>query len=507
MSRSLRLFAPLALAGAFVLSAALTPGEQASLDRISAAALKGHVSFLASDALEGRDTPSKGLDVAAEYIAAQFRKIGLEAVGDDGYFQTAPYITVTPKSDGFEMTLITGGQTISVPKDKVRINAAAALEIADAEVLKVVLDDAATVEAMTAEQVKGKVLFLTMPNFMTMSEEERGQAFSKVMRARAHLVKIQPALALMAGRGMMTGGARPMLREAGPKGENEPPQINVTDDAFIKFFQDARPGPVDAKISVKLPQPEVKPVKLRNVVGLLRGSDPALKDTCLLVTAHYDHDGINPRGQGDTVMNGANDDASGAASMIEIAAALAASPQRPKRSILFMAYFGEERGLLGSRYYARNPIFPLAKTVGNINLEHMGRTDDNEGPQLKRGSFTGFDYSTLPEFLKQAGAEIGVEFYKHEKNSDSYFGRSDNQALADAGVPAHTLCVAFMFPDYHRPGDHWDKIDYDNMALVTRAVALGVWRLAGSAEAVKWNEANAKAARYVKAAAALQGAH
>jgi Zn-dependent M28 family amino/carboxypeptidase len=248
-------------------------------------------------------------------------------------------------------------------------------------------------------------------------------------------------------------------------------------------------------------------VKLRNVVGLLRGADPALKDTYLLVTAHYDHDGINPRAQGDNVMNGANDDASGTASMIEIAAALAGSSQRPKRSILFMAYFGEERGLLGSRYYARNPIFPLAKTVANLNLEHMGRTDDNEGPQLKRGSFTGFDYSTLPEFLKQAGAEIGVEFFKHEKNSDSYFGRSDNQALADAGVPAHTLCVAFMFPDYHRPGDHWDKIDYDNMAVVTRAVVLGVWRLTGSAETVRWNEANPKAARYVKAAAALHGAH
>jgi hypothetical protein len=506
MNRTIRLIASLALILALLASGALKPAEQAALERITAGSLKTHVSFLASDALEGRDTPSKGLDIAAEYIAAQFRGIGLEPVGDDAYFQTASYLTVQPKTGGLELTLTSGGQTLTAPKERVVVNAIAALDLKDAPVIKVALDDEAAVNALTAEQVQGKALFMTMPNFMSLPDEERGQTIARVMRAREHLMKIRPALGVMAGRGAMRGAGRAALREAAAA-QLEPPQLNVSDESFLKPLIDAAPGPVDAKLTVKIPSPEVNPVKLRNVVGLLRGSDPTLKDTYLLVTAHYDHEGVNPRAQGDQVMNGANDDASGTASMIEIAAALASAPQRPKRSILFMAYFGEEKGLLGSRYYARNPIFPLAKTAGNVNLEHVGRTDDGEGPQLKRASFTGFDYSTLPEAFRLAGAEIGVEFYKHEKNSDAFFGRSDNQALADAGVPAHTLCVAFTFPDYHRPGDHWDKLDYDNMALVTRALALGVWRVADSAEPVKWNSQNPRAARYVKASQALHAAH
>src|SRR5215467_11344007 len=91
----------------------------------------------------------------------------------------------------------------------------------------------------------------------------------------------------------------------------------------------------------------------------------------------------------------------------------------------------------------------------------------------------------------------GIAVYKHDRNSDAYFGRSDNQALADQGVPAHTICVAYSYPDYHRVTDHFDKIDYDNMAKVDRMVALGVLMIAGNTEVPKWNEENSKAARYL----------
>ena len=172
-----------------------------------------------------------------------------------------------------------------------------------------------------------------------------------------------------------------------------------------------------------------------------------------------------------------------------------------------MAYFGEEKGLLGSRYYGAHPIFPLIQTVANFNLEQTGRTDDSEGPQLKRVFVTGFDYSNMTGWLVDAGKDTGITFYKHETNSDSFFGRSDNQSLADAGVPAHTLGVAFLYPDYHQPGDHWEKLDYDNMAAVTRAIGVAVARLANSPKTVEWNADNPKAASYVKAAKALAGAH
>jgi Zn-dependent M28 family amino/carboxypeptidase len=238
---------------------------------------------------------------------------------------------------------------------------------------------------------------------------------------------------------------------------------------------------------------------LRNVVGLLRGSDPALKETYVLLTAHYDHVGVRPGVGGDNIFNGANDDGSGTVSVIELAAALSAAPERPRRSLVFMTFFGEERGMLGSRYYARHPVFPIEKTVANINLEQVGRTDSTEGPQVNTASLTGFDFSDIGATFKAAGEQTGITVYKHEKNSDSYFGRSDNQALADMGVPAHTLCTAFEYPDYHGAGDHWEKIDYENMARVDRMIAVALLMIANNPEPPRWNAANPRTSRYVEA--------
>ena len=240
-------------------------------------------------------------------------------------------------------------------------------------------------------------------------------------------------------------------------------------------------------------------IKLRNVIGLLRGSDPVLANTYVLLTAHYDHIGKGPANGGDNIYNGANDDGSGTVSVIEIASALATLKQRPKRSIVFMTFFGEEKGGYGSRFYARHPVFPLDKTVAHLNLEQVGRTDDSEGPQISRATITGFDYSDIGTIFKAVGELTGVTIYKHEQNSDSFFSRSDNQSLADQGVIAHTLGVSFLFPDYHGVGDHWEKIDYANMEKIDRTVALGLMTIADNPQEPKWDASNPKAARYLKA--------
>jgi Zn-dependent M28 family amino/carboxypeptidase len=251
-------------------------------------------------------------------------------------------------------------------------------------------------------------------------------------------------------------------------------------------------------ISLHIAAPKAQPVKLRNVVGLLRGSDPELKDTYLLVTGHYDHLGTRDNGTPDHIYNGANDDASGTSSVIEIANALSGLP-RPKRSILFMTVFGEELGDLGSQYYAKHPIFPLAKTIVDLNLEQLGRTDDTEGPRVGALTFTGFDYTDLPAFFARAAELTGVKATKHPTNSDSFFRRSDNAAFADAGVPSTTIAVAFDFPDYHKPSDEWLKLDYDNMAKVDRTIALVMIDIANNATAPQWDAANPKTAQFVKA--------
>jgi Zn-dependent M28 family amino/carboxypeptidase len=308
---------------------------------ITANSLRGDVSFLASDLLEGRDTPSRGLDIAGEYIASQFRRLGLEPAGDDGYFQTV----------------------VLHPEDK------------------------------------------------------------------------------------------------------------------------------DSPTS-------------RNVAAILRGSDPQLKDSYVILSAHYDHVGLAESGE-DRIFNGANDDASGTASVLEVANALASLHPSPKRSVLFLLFCGEEKGLRGSRYYAAHPLVPLSKTVAQLNLEQLGRTDAPEGVHVNSANVTGFDFSDMVPVLVDAGKRVGISVTKVVEASDKYFNRSDNGPLAKAGVPAHTLSVTYEFPDYHAVGDEWQKIDYDNMAKVDQAVGIAVLRLAQALTVPHWNEAYPAAKVYAEAAKKL----
>ncbi|MBC7792638.1 MAG: M20/M25/M40 family metallo-hydrolase [Clostridia bacterium] len=228
----------------------------------------------------------------------------------------------------------------------------------------------------------------------------------------------------------------------------------------------------------------VVPAGLRNVIGVVRGRDPVLRDTYVLVTAHYDHIGEKTDATGDSVNNGANDNASGISALIEIARAIAAAPVKPRRSIAFIAFFGEESGLVGSRYYAKNPVFPIAKTYAQVNFEQLGRTDDTEGPRVKAATVTGWDRSSMGAILARAAKPSGVRIYKHEKFSDAFFERSDNEALAKLGVPAHTVSVAYGFPDYHDLGDEAGKLDYANMRSVARALRSGVVALANRTTAL-----------------------
>ncbi|MBZ5498317.1 MAG: M28 family peptidase [Acidobacteriia bacterium] len=236
---------------------------------------------------------------------------------------------------------------------------------------------------------------------------------------------------------------------------------------------------------------------LRNVIGLLPGSDPKLADSYVLLTAHYD--GVGPRPGSEGGWNAANDDGSGTVTVVEIASALASLKERPRRSLVFMTFYGEETGGLGSRFYAQHPIFPIEKTIADVNLEQVGRTDSTEGDQSRRASLTGFDYSDLGEVFLRAGALTGVTVYKHEQNSDRYFGASDNAELALLGIPAHTLCVAFMFADYHGAGDTWQKVNYDNMALTDKLIATALLILAQSDEEPRWNPEVPRASRFLEA--------
>lgn len=475
-------FSPVFLAAACA-TAALAPDETRLLSIITADLLKAHVSFLASDALEGRDTPSRGLDAAAEYIASQFRRLGLKPGAGGSYFQTARMDKVTRPAEGFSCEIRWNGGSYFADPSRAAVLAGDALQLEGAPAVRVIWSSPQDPLPPRAS-VEGKVVLLSAP--------ARGAAF---MQKRRQLLALGPLAVVATGP---TFRPRSLLEERQDPARRSAALIHISDPGFVKALE-AMTDP--ATVRLRVPAPQRQPVELKNVAAVLEGGDPKLKNEYLLLTAHYDHVGVR-EGAEDRIFNGANDNASGTATVMALAEAFARHPVRPQRTLVFLLYFGEERGLVGSRFYARNPLFPLRQTVANLNFEQMGRTDGDTGPRAAGLTASGFDYTTLGELLVAAGKDTGVLAFKDGANSDSFFARSDNQALADAGVPAITLCVAWTFPDYHRPGDEWEKIDYAHMERAVRTSAIAVWRAANAAAAPAWIE-GPNTARYIEAARRL----
>jgi Zn-dependent M28 family amino/carboxypeptidase len=202
-----------------------------------------------------------------------------------------------------------------------------------------------------------------------------------------------------------------------------------------------------------------------NVVAMVKGSDPALANEHVLVDAHYDHLGVGRAVNGDSIYNGADDDASGTVAVLEIARQFAAGPP-PKRTVIFMATMGEEVGLLGTRWYVSHPVIPLAQMVANLEIEMIGRPDSLAGGP-GRAWLTGYERSTMGDALAAAGIPIVAD----KRLDQQFFQRSDNIAFARVGIPAHTLSSFNLHTDYHRPSDDVSRVDFDHMAAVINAAA------------------------------------
>jgi hypothetical protein len=500
---------------------------RAALEQVSVESMRGHLSFISSDALEGRKTPSRGLDLAAEYIAAQFRRAGLEPAGDDGYFQTANWQLSARDASAVRLTFAGAGSAApEVRPEQVGVGFSiagfnfwtpeGALNLSGARLLKVAYGGAAPAR----EQVEGRVVVTELPEFPRGGSQER--AFQLLRGENEFMVRMRSlgsplVVAFERKTERVRGGSAPRLVDPesrtaeSPLGRTPTAPLLIVHGAEAARFFDSLPdgaGP-SATLSLTLPAPSETPAHVRNVAGILRGSDPSLRDTYVIVSAHYDHLGVRvpcDPAKEDCIFNGANDDGSGTVGVIELASVLSKLEARPRRSILFVTFFGEELGLVGSRYYGRHPAVPLTKTIAQVNLEQIGRTDDSEGPQVGTLAVTGFDYSEVGTMLARAGEAEGVRVFKHPTKSDAYFARSDNQSLADAGIPAHTVSVAFDFPDYHAVGDEWPKIDFVNMARVVRTVGRAALDIADSTAEPRWNERNPKTAPYVEAWKKLRGA-
>jgi hypothetical protein len=202
-----------------------------------------------------------------------------------------------------------------------------------------------------------------------------------------------------------------------------------------------------------------------NLIGVIRGSDPALRKEAVVLGAHFDHVGVGQPVEGDSIYNGADDDASGVATVLAAAGALAKDP--PKRTVLVLLTSGEEFGVLGTQWYLERPTIPLDSTVADLQVEMVGRSDTLVG--ARKLWLTGFERSTVGEALSGAGLPVVAD----PRPEFRFFERSDNIVFALRGVPAHTLSSYGLHRDYHQPSDEVDRIDFEHLTLaadlVTRA--------------------------------------
>ncbi len=467
-------------------------GEAArAADLISSDGVLAHVEFLASDELAGRDTPSPGLEAAAEYIARRFEELGLEPRGDAGeWLQRYPYdrgsfdagaSTLEARGPAGGAALAFGEQWFALPtRPGATVVEAPTVYAGSAGRTSFPSGAAGTVLAVTTGPELGMELFglivaateadaagLLLILHPEIPDAVLPMIVSQVAALPEQAIPVAGVLRSAASELFAAGGRNidAVAPVEGPAGE-EPELVDLG---------------VTMTIEAAMRRESFTPP---NVVGVLRGSDPVMRDTYVLYSAHFDHVGIGaPDADGDSIYNGADDDASGTALLLEVARAFAALPEPPSRSILFLAVSGEEKGLLGARYWASNPTVPIEQVVANINADMVGRN----APDTLIG--IGAEYSTLgplAEGVATGRPELGLVVGPDPDPSEGAFFRSDHVAFVRAQIPALFL-TTWLHEDYHQPSDELDGIDGDKLARVSRFAYWLGWEIARSQEPPAWN--------------------
>ena len=239
---------------------------------------------------------------------------------------------------------------------------------------------------------------------------------------------------------------------------------------------------VVAEAAETLPDSVKEFISDRNLIGIVPGSDPRVADEVIVVGAHFDHVGVGFSVDGDSIYNGADDDASGVVAVLEATRDLA-SGTPPRRTVVFALFTGEEVGGLGSRWYLDNPVVPLDQTVAQLQVEMIGRPDSLAGGPGMLWA-TGYERSTVGVILSSVGVPVVADPYPDE----NFFFRSDNVRFAYQGIPAHTLSSYNLHTDYHRPSDDVGSVDFEHLLAAVETVILAVRALADAPSSPAWNQ-------------------
>ncbi len=487
------------------MAAADRPAADRAAQTITAASIAERVGIIAHDSMEGRDTPSRGLDLTAQWVADEFRRAGLKPAGDrGGWIQRYPIsrVQLDPAKSSLVLRGPGGAWTGSFASDVASLRPVTATTQVSGPVL--IVSGAATAEQVMAAGPKGKVLVVA-----SAPGSGRPRIPASVQVALREGAAAVVVLSGRTGTGFDAQVARQQRASISrPSGERETPVLEVRGDAADAFLRGTGADPaalragtegvvrslpgVTAEVTVGNAAGEA--LSAPNTIGILEGSDPALKGEYVLFTAHMDHVGTTSggrcRAQGaDSTCNGADDDASGTVMVVELARAFAQKGARPKRSIVFMTVSGEERGLWGSAHWAEHPTVPLKDVVANVNLDMVGRNWPDTIVAI------GKEHSDLGATLNRVNAqhpELGMTAIDDIWPDENFYRRSDHYNFARKGVP-----ILFFFngvhADYHQASDSPEKIDAEKMARLARLIFYLGQDIGNAAERPKWDPESYKA--------------
>lgn len=440
--------------------------------------VKTHLSFLASDEMRGRDVGSPEIETAAQYIRNQFIQNKLKpAPSTDNFFQQVDLLKYSVPAKG----IVTIGKDHYKLIDKLLVLGGASAEWSG----EYVYVGYGSKEELAKVNIKGKMVLALAgsreaDNINKVYAESR-EKFAAVKKAgAAGLVEILafPQVPWSALVGFFHKG-RWGIKEDGP----EVPFVWIK-PKDVKSLS-LKPGmKFTGKVSIEAAAPKL--VAGKNVAGLIEGTDPELRDEYVVLTAHYDHIGVQKTADNDSIFNGARDNATGTVALLQAAKVLAANP--PKRSVLVVALTGEEKGLLGSQWYVKHPLVPLQKHVLNINCDGVGYNDITRLTSISLGR------TNLDHLLIRAGMQFELFVGGDPDPSEGFYERSDQVSFAREGIPAIKIQPGLERMDeritkyYHRAADEVSSLDLDYLAKFYKAYVYSVYLCANYSGLPKWSQ-------------------
>ncbi|MEP7382570.1 MAG: M20/M25/M40 family metallo-hydrolase, partial [Gemmatimonadota bacterium] len=496
---SMRLLVALLLAPS--LAAAQSAAVRAGAESISESNVRSRIGIIADDSMGGRDTPSRGLDLTASYIAGEFARFGLVGALDSSRF-VQRYGVGRTRLDGerSRATFSAEGQQVvaTARRDLVYVFGPRTGRRISAPVILV--GGPLQLDSAKVLPIEGKILVVV--------GDAKAPNATPVNQFLSNAFERNPVAVIMVMNNDTVTFARQIANQFRERSAVEGEDAT---DAVVTMVHERALGSIMRAAGVDLAQFRRSPAytvrtlptltvsvtladegggghTAPNVVGVLEGSDPVLKNEYIIFSAHMDHVGTNPRAKGDSIWNGADDDASGTAGVVELAEAFSQPGARPKRSLIFLTVSGEEKGLWGSEYFVSHSPIPMSQVVADINIDMIGRNWRDTIVAIGR------EHSDLGATLDRVGAEhpeLNMHAIDDLWPDENFYFRSDHYNFARRGVP-----ILFFFNgthrDYHQASDSPDKIDAEKEARILRLIYYLGHELGNAPQRPVWNPGSYK---------------